>query len=70
MEDAFEEGDVPGAAMRSLHVVNEHRRKRVDGRVDVAKIPLVCRQLAVRVYVEFVQQHFELLLGEIGIDHT
>ena len=39
-------------------------------RVDVAEVPLIGRQLAVRVQVVVAQHQVELLLGEVGIDHA
>jgi len=40
----------------------------VDRRVDVGKIPLIGRELAVRVHVPLAQQQQQLAFGECRID--
>ena len=49
-------------------LVHAHRRPGVDGRVDVAEVPLVCRQLAVGVRVPLAAEQDQLGLGELGVD--
>ena len=39
-------------------------------RIDVAEVPFVGGQLAVRMQVVVAQHEIELLLGEVGIDHA
>ncbi len=65
----LEELPVAGARLGLLDLVDEVRRPRVHGRVDVAEVPLVGRQLTVGVQVTAVQEQLELLLGELDIDH-
>ena len=43
---------------------------RVYGRIDVAKIPLVRRDLAIRLHVPFPSQQVELLLRECRINDS
>ena len=62
-----EEIDVHLAAQRLLGAMEEQRRKGVDRRVHVAEVPLVGRDLAVRVQVGAAEHQFHLLLGEVGI---
>ena len=52
----------------ALPVEQEQRRPGVDGRVDVAEVPLVGRHLAVGVGVEAAQHEQQLLLGEVEVD--
>ena len=61
VEHALEEVDVAGA------VDGEHlqRRPRLDGRVDVAEVPLVGGQRAVRVLEPLAAQQQQLVLGEL-----
>ena len=42
----------------------------MHGRVDVAEVPFVGRNLAVGVHEAFAQHQLELLLAEIGIDES
>ncbi len=60
-------GPPPGLA---LGAVREQRRPGMDGRIDVAEVPLVGRQLAVRVQVQIAQHQVELALGEVRVDHA
>ena len=67
----LEELDVAAAAAALLvEQVELHRRPRVHRRIDVAEVPLVGGQLAVRMQVVVAQHQIELLLGEVGIDHA
>ena len=67
LEAAFEEEQV-AVALRVGDLVNAPDRPGVDRRVDVGEVPLVGRELAVRVHVPFPQQHQQLVLGEGRID--
>ena len=70
-EGVLQELDVAVAAAALLvEQIELHRRPRVHGRIDVAEVPLVGRQLAVRMQVVVAQHQVELLLGEVGIDHA
>ena len=70
-EGVLQELDVAVAAAPLLvHQVELHRGPGVHRRVDVAEVPLVGRQLAVRVQVVVAQHQVELLLGEVGVDHA
>ena len=70
-EGVLEELDVAAAAAALLvDQVELHRGPRVHRRIDVAEVPLVGGQLAVRVQVVVAQHQIELLLGEVGIDHA
>ena len=68
LEDALEQLAVALAADLRLALVGEDRGPGVDGRVDVAEVPLVGRDLAVGVHVALAQHQLELLLGEVGVD--
>ena len=68
VKHALEEVAVRAAGIPPIDLVHAQRRPRVDGRVHVAELPLVGRELAVRVHVPFTREERELLLGEIGID--
>src|SRR3954466_6049172 len=54
------------AALTNL--VNPPARPRVDGRIHVGEIPLVSRNLAVRMHVPFTQKEEQLLLCKLRID--
>ena len=62
-----EEIDVHLASQRLLGAMEEQRRKGVDRRVHVTEVPLVGRDLPVRVQVGPAEHQFHLLLGEVGI---
>ena len=62
-----EEIDVHFASQRLLGAMEEQRRKGVDRRVHVTEVPLVGRDLTVRVQVGPAEHQFHLLLGEVGI---
>ena len=66
LERALEESNV-GPAEVPLHPIEVQRRPRVHRRVDVAEVPLVRGNLAVRMDVEIPQHQQQLLFGEIEI---
>ena len=66
LERALEEANV-GAAEVPLHPIEVQRRPGVHRRVDVAEVPLVRGNLAVRMDVEVPQHQQQLLFGEIEI---
>ena len=67
VERALQELDVLAPEV-ALHLVEEEGGPGVDGRVHVAEVPLVGRDLPVRVGVEAAQHQQELLLGEVEVD--
>ncbi len=56
------------AADLGLALEDVERRPGGDGRVDVGEVPLVGRDLPVRVLVARAQQQLDLLLGEVDVD--
>ena len=68
MEHALEERAVARSRLRLLDLVDAQGRPGVDGRVHVAEVPLVRRDLAVGVHVPLAQHQHELVLGESGVD--
>ena len=68
LEAALEPFLVALARLRLLQAVGEDRGPGMDRRIDVAKIPLVGRDLAVGVHVALAEHELELLLAEIRID--
>ena len=66
LERPFQELDVLASEI-PLHLVEVEGGPGVDGRVHVAEVPLVGRDLPVRVEIEAPQQHQELLLGEVEV---
>jgi hypothetical protein len=69
LEGVLQEGAVALAGAVLLQLVEEQGGPGVHGRVDVAEVPLVRRDLAVGVQVEAAQQQVQLALGEGEIDH-
>ena len=67
IEDAGQELAIALAADLRLALVDVERRPRRDGRVDVAEVPLIGRDLAVRMQVPGAQQELDLLLGEVDV---
>src|SRR5262249_28852792 len=57
-----------GPAPLILNLVQEQRSPGMDGRIDVAKIPLVRRNLAIGMEVEIAKHKELLLFGEIEIN--
>ena len=51
-----------------LALVHVQRRPRGHRRVDVAEVPLVRRDLAVRVQIPGAEQQLDLRLGEVDVD--
>ena len=70
VENALQELAITCPFALFLDLVNAPCRPRVHGRVDVAKGPLVCRNLTVRMHVPFAQQENELLLRKVAIDES
>ena len=68
LEHPGEELAVALASDLRLALVDVQRRPRGHRRVDVAEVPLVCRDLAVRVQVPRAEQQLDLLLGEVDVD--
>ncbi len=67
MEDALEERAVALARLRLFDLVDAQRRPGVHGRVHVGEVPLVRRDLAVRMHVPLAQHEHELVLGELRV---
>src|ERR1043165_3946705 len=65
LKNALEKNCIADSAALLLDLVNAPRGPGVNWRIHIAKRPLVCRQLAVRVHVPFAQHQHELLLGEL-----
>ena len=59
----------PSPGTDLLELVREDGRPGVHGRVHVAEVPFVRRNLAVRVQVAALQHQVELLLAELRVDH-
>ena len=68
LERALEPLDVALPALRLLEAVGEDRGPGVDRRVHVAEVPLVRRDLPVRVQVAVLQHQVELPLAEVLVD--
>src|SRR5690242_16635447 len=49
--------------------VGEDSRPCMYRRVDIAEVPFVGRQLAVGMEISLTENHIELLLAEVGVDH-
>ena len=68
METAFEEEPVGLAALDAVHVVNPPDRPGVNRRIQVGELPLISRDLAVRMLKLLEQEQPELFLGIARID--
>src|SRR5262249_39352771 len=64
--DVAQEFEIGVAAAPSVQLVEEIRGPGMNGRIDVAEVPFVRRQLAARVQVALLQQKQQLLLREVG----
>jgi hypothetical protein len=70
LEDLLQEREVAFAAVLLVLVVDEPGRPRVHGRIDVAEVPLVGGDLAVRMHVLLFQDQEQLALREVPVDHV
>ncbi len=68
VEDALQELAVGLAAALGFNLVDAPGGPGMHRRIDVAEVPLVGRQLPVRVHIPLAQHQHELLFGEFGID--
>lgn len=69
LEDPLEEVEILASEQLSLDLEHSERRPRVDGRVDVAKVPLVRGQGTVGLHVPLSGHEVELLLRKRRVDH-
>src|SRR5215470_3013508 len=67
LEAELEEGNVPTLAQLFFVAVHGPDRPRVYRRVDVVKVPLVGRHLAVGMEVMVAEEQPQLLLGEVNV---
>src|SRR6516162_9585920 len=67
LEAELEEGNVPALPQLLLVAINGPDCPRVYGGIDVAKVPLVGRHLAVGMEVMVAEEEPQLLLGEINV---
>src|SRR5215469_2058157 len=67
LETLFQKLDV-GPAPLTLNLVQEQRSPGMDRRINVAKVPLVRRNLSIGMEVEIMQHKKLLLFGEIEIN--
>src|ERR1043165_2918995 len=65
LEDSLKEDRVAHSASLLLNLVNAPRGPCVNRRIHIAKRPLVCWQLSVRVHVPLAQHQHELLLRKL-----
>ncbi len=68
LERVLEEHGIALAADLALALVHEQRRPRVQRRVDVAEVPFVRRNLAVRVQIAVFQEQLDLPFGKVDVD--
>src|SRR5207253_2252806 len=68
VEDALEERVVGAAAHTPIDLEHAPGSPGMDRRIDVAEVPLVCRQLSVGVHVPLASHQQQLGLGEAGVD--
>jgi hypothetical protein len=67
LETALQETEI-ARAFAPGDLVHPPAGPRVHGRIHVAEIPLVGRNLSVRMHVPFAQHQLELGLRELGVD--
>ena len=70
LEGALQPPEVALAFLRLLQTVGEDRGPGMHRRIDVAEIPLVGGNLAVRVHVVFAEHEAELLLAEVEVHQS
>ena len=68
MEGALEKGAVVHPGQLAVHLVDAPHRPGMHRRIDVAEVPFVGRQLAVRVHVPLAQDQQQLPLGKFRVD--
>ena len=68
MKDPLQETAIALAALHPFRAEGLERAERVDRRIDIAEVPLVRRDLAVRVQITIAQHQLDLVLGEVDID--
>ncbi len=68
LEHPGEERSVAGPSDLRLALVHVQRRPGGHGRIDVAEVPFVRRDLTVRMEVPRGEQQLHLLLGEVDVD--
>ena len=68
-KDSLQKIEVGPALQRLLGAVQKNRRKGLHRRVDVAEIPFIGRDLTGRMEIDLLEQHVELMFGEIDVDH-
>src|SRR6185369_6912327 len=65
LEDPLEENRIAHSTSLLLDLVNAPRGPGVNWRIHIAKRPLVCRQLSVRMHVPLAQHQDELVLRKL-----
>src|ERR1051325_153467 len=65
LKNALEKDCIADSTSLLLDLVNAPRGPGVNWRIHIAKRPLVCRQLAVRMHVPFAQHEDELVLRKL-----
>ncbi len=69
LEDTFQKIKVLTTVHLALDLESPEGRPCVHRRIDIAKVPLVRRQLSVRVHVPLASEEVKLLLGKVRVDH-
>jgi hypothetical protein len=67
LEIALQPGEVTLARAHLFQAIGEDGGPRMDGRIDVAEVPFIGGDLAVRVQVISRSTSIELLLAEIHV---
>src|ERR1043165_145739 len=68
MKNGFEKSAIAFTALFSLDLVNAPRSPGDHGRINIAEIPLVCRDLAVWMLIPFPHDEIQLALRKFCID--
>ena len=68
VKDPLQETAIALAALHPFRAEGLERAERMDRRVDIAEVPLVGRDLAVRVQITIAQHQLDLVLGEVDVD--
>ncbi|MCY1563055.1 hypothetical protein D9M68_1005360 [compost metagenome] len=69
MEDLFQESHIAGSLLPLFNIIDLHGRPGLHGRIHIAEIPFIRRQLPIGFHIPLPHDQQQLVFGKGGVNH-